>query len=365
MGQIKISEEAARKVLEEAHAKADHDELHIKTKAHKLVDAVLENTNKTYKYILVTALLAKATNPKVNMLCLQAGSRLEGAYDARTLCHKVLVPFEMTVLGKVMGGSNEPFVNNPARFSELNKDNAVRAGSDKETLDRLCDGLPLIKTQKDAFEGLVYAIQILISKKNEQQLYFQFRLDSLQSDAADLYRFIDDFIAESFGGETLTLAIAGLYELFLRGEEDYRVCVHPVNQSGTSKNEISDLDIYRNGKLYIANELKDKLFSDSDIRHAADKVIEAGKAKMNFIIGRQGSCPQDLIDRCVDEYIQKNFVISVVGVDGYIVSLINMIEHVDIEHYLKFIISTATSTKFKKATIDYIKLKAKAHFGIG
>ena len=38
----------------------------------------------------------------------------------------VIVPFDTEVLNKALGGSNEPFLNKPARFPELSTSNAVR-----------------------------------------------------------------------------------------------------------------------------------------------------------------------------------------------------------------------------------------------
>lgn len=94
------------------------------------IDYIIDNTHLTYKYILFTAILSKATDASINALCLQKKSELPGAYDARTVCHKVIVPFEMETLEKALGGSNEPFLNKPARFPELSKSNAVRRGND-------------------------------------------------------------------------------------------------------------------------------------------------------------------------------------------------------------------------------------------
>jgi hypothetical protein len=83
------------------------------------IKVVLQGNHKTYKYILVNGLLAKATNESINALALQAGAPLKGAFDARSLCHNVLVPFERDFLQSALGGSNEPFLNKPARFTHL------------------------------------------------------------------------------------------------------------------------------------------------------------------------------------------------------------------------------------------------------
>ena len=87
----------------------------------EFIDFVIDNTHLTYKYILFTAILSKATDESINPLCLQKQSKLPGAYDARTVCHKVIVPFEMEVLDKALGGSNEPFLNKPARFPKIGR----------------------------------------------------------------------------------------------------------------------------------------------------------------------------------------------------------------------------------------------------
>ena len=88
-------------------------------KTGRKISEILRGTHKTYRYILVTALLAKATNDEINILSLQKGDGDDGKYDARSLCHKVLVPFETLKLPGCLGSSNEPFLNKPARFVSL------------------------------------------------------------------------------------------------------------------------------------------------------------------------------------------------------------------------------------------------------
>lgn len=134
----------------------------------EFIDYVIDNTHLTFKYILFTAVLAKATDSSINPLCLQKKSELPGAYDARTVCHKVIVPFEMETLEKALGGSNEPFLNKPARFPELDKNNAVRRGNDQELLDALGDNLPTIQTSEDAYECLIYLLRKLIVIREEK-----------------------------------------------------------------------------------------------------------------------------------------------------------------------------------------------------
>ena len=47
------------------------------------ISEILRGTHKTYRYILVTALLAKATNGEVNILSLQKGDGEDGEWRRR------------------------------------------------------------------------------------------------------------------------------------------------------------------------------------------------------------------------------------------------------------------------------------------
>ena len=105
---ISINHVDVTKTLYRALSDAKKPEVH-ETKMKRLIDFVLDYTHLTYKYVLVNALAAKATDENINPLCLQKQSELQGSYDARSICHKSLVRFEMTELGKALGGSNEPF----------------------------------------------------------------------------------------------------------------------------------------------------------------------------------------------------------------------------------------------------------------
>ncbi|GFH42322.1 hypothetical protein Hs30E_08730 [Lactococcus hodotermopsidis] len=146
--------------------------------------------------------------------------------------------------------------------------------------------------------------------------------------------------------------------------DEYVVEVHPVNQSGASSKEVSDLDIYKSGSLFLCNELKHKTFTDHDIRHAADKVLAAGKTQMHFIAGRSVYYDPNKIKPCLREYQVKGFLINVIPVDYFVPTLLSLIEDVDVDHYVKYILQTAIETKFKEETIAFIRNTAAKQFGV-
>ena len=124
-----VDQRAAEQLLREAIAIAQDDSREISATEWDIkIRTIIQGKHLTFRYILVTALLGKATNPSINALALQAGADVEGAYDARSLCHGVVVPLERQLLNSLLGGSNEPFLNKPARFPMISPLNAVRAG---------------------------------------------------------------------------------------------------------------------------------------------------------------------------------------------------------------------------------------------
>ena len=332
---------------------------------HKeFIDFVIENTHLTYKYVLFTAILSKATNESINPLCLQKKSTLPGAYDARTVCHKVIVPFEMEKLNKVLGGSNEPFLNKPARFTELNKNNAVRKGNDQAILNSLCENLPTIKTSKDAYECLIYLLNKLIKMRDNKNKELVFTIEDSANLPYRLMHYINESLSNSFEGEVLTLMVAGIYNLLYLDNPQITVEVHPVNQSGASGREVSDLDIYYEKQLIVSNELKDKSYSETDVRHAADKVIASGGTRMLFIEGPHATPNKDFKSAVEKKYASHNFQLSIVSYEEFFSTLVNIIPRIDCQSFIHFIINSAMNTKFKQPVIEYLDTLAQEILGL-
>ena len=329
----------------------------------EFIDYVIDNTHLTFKYILFTAVLAKATDSSINPLCLQKKSELPGAYDARTVCHKVVVPFEMETLEKALGGSNEPFLNKPARFPELDKNNAVRRGNDQELLDALCDNLPTIQTSEDAYECLIYLLRKLIVIREEKKQRAIFSLPDSANLPSKLLSYIETALCRSYEGEVLTLLVAGVYRLHYKGKNAL-VEVHPVNQCGASSHEISDLDIYVDGVLVSSNELKDKDYTEPDVRHAADKVLQSGGNKMLFIEGPRSTADGDFKATIEHEYCDRNFMLYIISYQDFFATLLGAMEEIDCHEFVEFILTTAHETKFKEEVIEYLDTLAQKILGL-
>ncbi|MFC1828050.1 restriction endonuclease, SacI family [Thermodesulfobacteriota bacterium] len=249
------------------------------------ISKVILGRHLTFRYILITALLAKVTDPLIHMRSLQAGADLYGAYDARSLCHKVWVPFEQTKLNSKLGGSNEPYLNKPARFPEIETTNAVRRGYDQDLLNTMYG---LLEDLNDADEDLhleafLYAMKLIDGRS--EGLVHEISLPTVRFTQFRTMAFINTFLGECKGGESAAATTGAIFRI-LYSKKNMKVIIHPVCQAGSSSNEIGDVDIRRKKDLVMAIEVKDKQFAESDINHAIRKVLESGNTRLLFLIGR-------------------------------------------------------------------------------
>src|SRR5690348_6568128 len=52
------------------------------------------NGQKSYRYVLPTQILAKVANPELDCRAFQEGAPIPNAFDARSFCCQVIVPFD-------------------------------------------------------------------------------------------------------------------------------------------------------------------------------------------------------------------------------------------------------------------------------
>lgn len=310
------------------------------------IDFVMEGKNcLTYRYIMFTALVAKAVNAAVDIMSLQAGDKSEGAYDARTLAKDVVFRFQKTLLGNILDGSNsDPLVNKPARFERLRINNPVAGGDPAKALRLLCIDLPKVDTSVKAKQCVDYIVSFLLREKQERDRQRSVIYD-LRGDISltVIYRFLDSLLNQSFGGASLVIVTTALYHIRF-SQEDFSIIPHPVNQSGSSSRQFSDLDLIRDDRPYMGTELKDRPFTSSDVDHAAETAYRAGATSLLFVAGRQSTFaaqPPTYFTQAREKYGKKGMFVGVTSID----SLIDMVfaSHSDINpmHILDVLCKTA------------------------
>ncbi len=346
-----IDHKKAAKILRSAIADVTSGNHQPSSTHAKDISAVVLGSHITYRYVLVNGLLAKATNVACNPICLQAGAELNGAFDARSLCHKVFVPMERELLGSRLGGSNEPFLNKPARYQTMSKDNAVRSGNDTKMLHA---AISVLSHNFDADSALIAL---------KDAIFFIFQRPS--RDVADilgdgggglmgvsLIEFAEQFINVSIEGETCALLAGAAFSALGVGmRQEFDVIVHPVNQAGSSSNEVSDVDVYLDGELLHTAEVKDKDFTAQDVEHAVGKAANAGHMRLVFLIGPRGQLVGSTAEELQHHWEDKGFVLVFLSLMDFFKSAIAMCPGLDARGLADFVDAHAKKARVKDQTI--------------
>lgn len=354
----KIDIKDACKVLMMAYK----DKMLIEDEIGKNIDIVLNGTHKTYKYILVTAILAKATNKNIDILSLQAGDRSKGAYDARSICHKVLVPFEREFLKDSLGSSNEPYLNKPARYKRLTTENPVKNGKDMDILKMVISILERITDSNIAKKYLCSALasMVNITQKNANKYSISIDSNEQNSNIQDILDFVNILIKKSCEGEICPLIVAAIESCI---KKKYTIVPHKVNESGSSSKEIGDIDIYNENKELVTSiEVKDKDFAKNDVEHAIKKFANAKLKRTMFIYGDKVNFDIVDIHQEAARYGRLGYYCSVISIIDYVkLRLLDMPENVTRNSFAEMIMNYAEKINIKQETLAWIKEAIKQH----
>lgn len=329
----------------------------------QLIEKLLRGTHKTYRYILVTALLAKACNEDVDSLALQKGDGKNGKYDARSLCHRVVVPFETIKLPGCLGNSNEPFLNKPARFEYISINNAVRRGSDKQALENLIQVLSKISSSEKAFRYLCSAVFVL---KDISCAYIsRFSVGDALIDISEFSQLVLDYVYQltehSSEGEICPLIVSELEQMYL-GKE-FKVEAHKVNQSGSSSKEVGDIDVRnRDGELVYSIEVKDKDFTTNDVAHAVQKFRTAELETSFFIYGKHVVFDEKEVNALLQQIGREGHFCCLISILNYAKLRIADLKTLTIRDFVSGLLAFAQTINAKDETITIIKTIAHEIF---
>jgi hypothetical protein len=276
MASVSVDHGIARKNLHAAWAKIDDPTYTAPPRITPYLEAVIEASDVTYKYILVTGLLGKFTNPSVHPRAIQVNSSLADSYDARSLCHDVVVTFEKTK-GDLWGLSNEPFLNKPARHPEHYKTNTQLRN--KRLAATLHDALDYAhQSQSDA----VFAMLVHVLRLSRQRAASQVAA-SVQVETT--YRKVVEFarrLLEITDGGNPLVAVTGTFISLMN--HGFSVKVYQTTSSDKFSKTAGDIEIYHDDQLVSAYECKQRPITLDDIRHGIRKAKENSLLEYVFVI---------------------------------------------------------------------------------
>lgn len=318
-----------------------------KSEQWSYIKSVILGTHLTYRYILITGLLAKATNQSVNPLALQANAPLDGAYDARSLCHSVIVGrVENIYLDGKLGASNEPFLNKPARYLIHSTQNPVRKGNDKAIQQLSISILQSATTQANAYDMLVDTMYFTLQRSN--------RIITPTSGLDfDFQSLIYSILENPCDGESCAI-VSALSLILLAEKNGWQLKVHPVNQAGSSSKETLDIDVYQDDKPLLSLEIKDKVFNFQDVNHASSKASAAGVSKIMFLKGPRAIGIGFTEDSAIEAAAKQGVSLCFSSVTTFAMTCYSLSNEMKSERMIECINSILRNIRAKDSTVDYI-----------
>lgn len=244
---------------------------------------------RTFKYILVTNILAKGVNPDIHARALKAQSELEGAFNSGGLATEVVTNWEKDH-GERLGGSREPRTNSVYyRQAELNKDYECRVDDIYQTLFRVLSELEEQSgtdelDQMDVLRQTLYEVSQLepttVSYTNPPEVSF-----------VELESVIQDYLRTSNLGERLAAVTAGVLaaQYYIADRDKVYIKVDHVNVADENSNAAGDIEVFDNKEeeaLLQAIEVKDKPATKSDIQHSIASGRRHGLGEYLFVAGK-------------------------------------------------------------------------------
>lgn len=273
----------------------------------------------TYRYMLFVGLLVAVTDKKYHPRCLQMKAKNalsavgKEAFDARSLCKKVVVPFEKLLLKGKLGGSGDPYVSNPARLPMVLPGNDVKGAYDKQLLGQLYDVLEFANGADDATRKKLFShayAQVLKRPACEMSL-LECNAEETTGLSSDM--FFDFLEAHTQGVSAVVILAAFFRQYYGKGT---KVVVHPINESGASPKEVGDIDLkFKDGKAY-AVEVKDKPYKDIDVNHACEKALKAGVRKVIFAFGPEAEKKRPHDGALINFWKEKGVELTFMSIDA-------------------------------------------------
>jgi hypothetical protein len=247
-------------------------------------------------------LIAKTFDSALDCRSLQDSDTSPGAFDARSLCKKVVVPFDAQN-HNVLGGSPEPYVSNPLRVPNVSS--ATRsAQKDKVGFDDLIAVLEFVETHPKLAEA---ALRLTLHEIRTRLAAVQITYPvPNRASQAQVRQALSSFLQFRSGGarmQTVALALFVAIGEILRLYE--RVESAHVNAADRQTGKAADLECRdAEGRIVLAVEVKDRKLKVTDVQEKLLFLRSHGVTEALFIAsgGSEAEREQELTALAAREF---------------------------------------------------------------
>jgi len=259
-------------------------ESYVDWKVEEEIRNVVRGRAKSFKYAILTQILAKVVEPEVNCLCLQEKAKVDGAFDARTFCKEVVLKFEREKGVFVLGGSPDPYVSKPLRHEFISLD--LRDIKYVEEWRSLYSVLRKVQDSNDP-EFTKNVLKQILLEIYRQQLETDKAVPQLPATGVSMHKLeniLKSFLSEPSGGvrpQAVVYALMKVLNERLQVFSDISTAKATVANSFAGRKadiECKDVD----GSLKLAISVTDTL-TEAKLDEELSKAVERGVKRLLII----------------------------------------------------------------------------------
>jgi hypothetical protein len=270
------------------------------------ISSIIRGKTESYRYALLTQLLAKVVDPNVNALVLQKSAKTSGAFDARSFCKKTVIKFERNYLGNILGGSPDPYVSKPLRHKMISLD-IIEEIKDKEGWKALYDVLKKVEDKRDVeFARNILKQALLEVRKLQAEVWASMQIYiSRPPTLTELVNAINEFLAKPSEGarvQALVYALLRVINNRIKAFKEIRAAKSTVADKFAGK--VTDVEcISENGKVEIGVSVTEFL-DDNKLEEELNKCVGKGVSKL-ILIAHRINLSQDAQAK-LDDFMKTN-----------------------------------------------------------
>lgn len=250
------------------------------------IDRLVNSEVAAIRYALITQIVGKIADETRSLLYLQSGTGEPGAWNARSFCDKVIVPW-VSDNHDVIGTSTTPYLSNPLRRAMFSQ--GMEGVRDREEWDRLTALLETWdRVSQDELRAVCRRCLAAIARRLAGQS-FKYPIP-LRISAARTLAVLEAFLSDQSGGVRPMVIAAALMQVVGEGFKLFdRVDSQGVYEADVATGAPGDVMCYaEDGSLVLAVEVKDQRLTLADVRSSVRKAQQSDTTLRSLLFAVPG-----------------------------------------------------------------------------
>jgi hypothetical protein len=284
-----------------------------------------DSAGQTYPFALMAQLLGPTVDIRLDPLSIQVSSKTShgvpeyAAWDARSLAHKIIVPWNQRN-EYPLGTANQPYVNNPLRFAYI--DDGMRSAQKyKVQFDALRRVLVFSRENPQHRCELLRAV--LVTAKDRLTARAITFSPPLRVSVAMLRVLVEKYIAEKSLGLRLQVVVAAIARAVYRLQSEVTVKTSNSTASDAATLHGADICVHKSGAPIILIEVKDRSISTSDVHDSIRKARIVAAPELKIVVA-SSTAVTDALETAADHEFALGVVVSIIPwrafFDGFLVT---------------------------------------------